>query len=268
MVVILNFKKRIQEELSLSEEEVGALPSGYQVVGDVAILNLGEELMSRAGAVGDALMSIHPRIETVCVKKGGVKGVKRLPQIVKVAGGGTETVHKESGVLYELDVTKVMFSKGNLSERSRLVDEIKDGEVVVDLFAGIGYFTLPIAKFTPVKKVWAVEINPESFHYLKRNIRLNKVDLKVKAVLGDCREVGLPEADRVLMGFFPGTEAFLDRAVSVCKKNGKIHYHNVAGSEEEFLKPVRSKGLSVDNVRKVKSFAPRVWHWVADLTND
>jgi len=264
-VVFLKFKEELKNLVKLSEEEFSLLPSGFQTVGSVAVLNLPKELDERAGMVGEALMKAYPRIKTVCVKTGGVKGFQRLPSVKKVAGNGTVTVHRESGVLFRLDVSKVMFSKGNLFERSRLVKEV-GRETVVDLFAGIGYFSIPIARFCPVKRVVGVEVNPSSFRFLKENVELNSVEKVYTPVLGDCRKVVLPRADRVLMGFFPGTEGFLDTALKIVRKGGRIHYHNIARSKEEFLKPVLEKGLKVLGVRKVKSFAPRVWHWVADLT--
>ncbi len=266
----MKFKELVAPLLKndLTKKELSVLPTGFQVIGDIAVLSLPESLMKKARVIGGALMQLHSRVKTVCVKQGVVTGVKRLPLIKKVLGGDTETVHKESGILFKLDVVKVMFSKGNLFERSRLVKQVRKGEVVVDLFAGIGYFTIPLAKFSKANHVWAVEINPVSFGYLEENIVLNKVS-NVTPVLGDCRKVKLPRADRVLMGYLPSAKPYLSTALKILKKDGFLHYHTVARSEKEALAEVLdvTEKLKLVGARKVKSYGNKKWHWVLDFTS-
>ena len=163
-----------------------------------------------------------------------------------------------------------MFSKGNLYERKRLIDRIKPGETVIDMFAGIGYFSLGIAKFSEAKKIISIEKNPAAFSYLKENIALNKIK-NIEPILGDCRTtISAEKADRVIMGYFPGTKKFLPFAVNMVKRNGIIHYHNIYKESELWKKPISEirkymPDFTILEKRKVKSVAPRKWHVVLDV---
>lgn len=122
------------------------------------------------------------------VKLGRIKGLKREPEVDIILGEGTETIHKENHCLFKLDVSRIMWSKGNTSERMRIANMVEEGETVVDLFAGIGYFSIPVALKSAVEKVYSVEINPVAYDYLCQNIELNSVSHIITPVLGDCRE--------------------------------------------------------------------------------
>jgi len=120
-----------------------------------------------------------------------------------------------------------MWSKGNTTERKRIAGLVEKGETVVDLFAGIGYFSIPIAVHSMVDKIYSIEINPTAYDYLCQNITLNDVSGKIKPLYGNCRELA-PEgvADRVLMGYIGNTHHYLDVALSALKdEGGVIHYH-------------------------------------------
>jgi len=159
-----------------------------------------------------------------------------------------------------------MFSKGNLYERQRLLKQVGK-EIVVDMFAGIGYFSLGIARQA---KVYAIEKNPVAFRYLKENIRINKIN-NIIPILGDCRKVKIEKADRVIMGYLSKTEKFLPAALRFIDK-GIIHYHNVYKSNELWDKPLKdiekackSRQYKILYKRKVKSVAPRTFHVVIDI---
>ena len=135
------------------------------------------------------------------------------------------------------------------------------------MFAGIGYFSLPLAKH--VKKIYAIEKNPDAFHYLKKNIELNKLT-NIEAINADCLDVPLcGVADRVVMGYFPRTEKFLPLASKFLKRNGILHFHNVYKEDElwsipeEHLKALGN--FKVLSKKKVKSTGPRKWHVVLDV---
>ncbi|MFC2143729.1 class I SAM-dependent methyltransferase family protein, partial [Candidatus Aenigmatarchaeota archaeon] len=212
-----------------------------------------------------AFVSVLPRIKTVC-EILSVSGELREPIVKKIVGSDTETVHKEHGILYKMDVTKVMFSKGNLGERSRLI--ARSGERVLDMFAGIGYFSLSLAK--QGANVTSIEKNPVAFHYLKENIKLNNV--KINAINSDCRDFSINhEFDRILMGYFPGTEKFLPTALKMIKNNGIIHFHNTYRENELWSSPIKQISNVIDNFKiinkkKVKSVAPHTWHVVIDFS--
>ena len=101
------------------------------------------------------------------IKINKIEGDKREPQIKILYGKETETINKENNCLFKLDLAKVMWSKGNNNERIRIANLVKEDETVIDMFAGIGYFSIPIGKFSPAQKIISTEINPNSYHYLK-----------------------------------------------------------------------------------------------------
>lgn len=270
-------KELLFEELKekLSKKESLLLPSSYQKIGDIIILNLKKELWKYDNSIGKTVLEKIPNTKSVFRRTGFIETELRTPQIKLISGvNNTVTIHKEHGIIYKLDVKDVMFSKGNLNERKRIVKQIKKGETIVDMFAGIGYFCLGIAKFSEAKKIYAIEINPKSHEYLVGNIRLNKVGSKVVPILGDCA-IEIPKlgriADRVIMGLLPSCKEYLKDAMKVVKSNGIIHYHGIAKKEDEKLfedveTAAKMEGRKVKLIKKtkVKSYAPKVYHLVLD----
>ena len=184
-------------ERGWGEDAIAAAPGSWAVVGSVVLVDDGDYHDERE--LGDALLDLHADADTVCVR-GGVSGVHRTPDLRVVAGSGdTETVHVEHGTRYALDCATVMFSPGNQAERVRMGDVVADGERVFDMFAGIGYFALPMARAGA--NVTAVEPNPAAYRYLVENAKLNDVTANLQAILGDCRDVETT-ADRVVMGYY------------------------------------------------------------------
>lgn len=267
------FKQKLAKSTGIPESKV---PSSYQIIGDILLIKLPNLTAKQKQKIAAAIIGLLPYIRTVCEIKE-IKGELREPVVSVLAGKNTLTVHKENDVLYKLDVTKVMFSKGNQNERKRLLDQIKEGETVIDMFAGIGYFTLPIAKFTKAKEIISIEKNAAAYNFLTDNILLNKIS-NIIAIQGDCitaaRSFG-GKADRVLMGYFPGTEQFLGAALWMAKPGCTIHYHNVYSEKEIWKKPLaeieercRAFGRTSKIIlkKKVKSYGPRKWHVVVDFT--
>src|SRR4030042_4224625 len=226
--MIKPIKQLLIENLNsrMTPDQIEHLPSGYQKIGDIVIVNLNLDLIAFEDEIGKIILKNVPNIRTVCSRTGEITGEERLPQLEVIAGvNNTETVHKENGCLYSLDASKIMFSQGNSKERGRLPKLVKPNEVIVDLFSGIGYFSLPIARFSKPSKIYAIDINPVAILYLQKNIQLNKVDGKIEVILGDCRTVVKKLgkiSDRVIMGYLPDTKKFLDTAFSVLKEKGGI----------------------------------------------
>jgi tRNA wybutosine-synthesizing protein 2 len=258
----------------ISGKKLSLLPSSYQKIGDIVIINLKKELWKNEKEIGQFLLEKIPNVRTVCRRTGFITTKKRKPQMKVIAGEKkTETIHKEHGVLYKLDVNEVMFAKGNLNERKRITGLVTENETIVDMFTGIGYFSLGIAKFSNPEKVYAIEVNPVAYRYLFENIKLNNVENKIIPILGDCI-VEIPKlgrvADRVLMGLLPSCREYLIDAMKVVKPNGIIHYHSTAKDWKELLEDVKTaakiKGFKAELIRKVKvkSYAPKVYHWVLD----
>lgn len=203
----------------------------------------------------------------------GVSGELREMRGAILYGADPVGTIVEHGIRYTLDASRIMFSSGNVEERRRIGEVRAQGETVIDMFAGIGYFTIPLAKRSDAARVLALEKNPVSYQYLVENIRANDVQAIVEPVLGDNRHF-VPEgiADRVLMGYFPGTSAFLPKAFALLKPaGGRIHYHDTAHErrwKEEMtthvLDAARACGrvLAFEEARVVKTHSPGVVHAV------
>ena len=218
-----------------------------------------------------------PRFKTVCIRKGKIQGQYRKPQIKVIASRAkknrTVTIHREQGIFYKLDVAKLMFAKGNINERHRIANIAKPHETVVDMFAGIGYFSLPLAK--KVAKVYSIELNPVSFKYLNENVKLNKLK-NVITIKGDCSKIITKlriKADRIMMGYLPSPFKYLKFIKSVTKKGAIIHYSCLIkrGDENKNMKEIVSdinKIVKVKLIRAVdvKSFSPALEHYVLDLS--
>ncbi|MCC4770435.1 methyltransferase [Methanosarcina sp. DH2] len=258
---------------SLSAAELSHVPSGWQVLGDIIIISIPDALESEKIRIAEALLSIYPKCRSV-VRDFGIEGQFRQPKRELLLGNGTETVHKEHGCFFKQDVTKVMYSKGNLEERKRM-SRLGEGETVVDMFAGIGYFSIPMAVHARPKEITSIEINPESFAYLKENIRLNHVEDIITPVPGDCSQFA-PEgvADRVIMGYVGTTHHYLEPAIKALKKSGGVlHYHetvpeNLARTrpEERIKKAAEPLGKKAEILatRRIKKYSPGVLHVVVD----
>jgi tRNA wybutosine-synthesizing protein 2 len=267
----MSFKQKLSEKTGIDEK---LLPSSYQIIGDVLLLKFMKiKSIKQKKRVVSAIMKLLPYIKTVCEIKG-IEKEFRTPKIRKLAGNGTITTHKEHGILYQLDAAKIMFSKGNLNERQRLIVRVKPDEIIIDMFAGIGYFSLCLAKHSKAKKIIAIEKNPIAFNYLKENIKLNRIK-NIEPILGDNRKIAkklVGKADRIIMGYFPNTDKFLPYALMMLKKKGIIHLHNIYKENEIWQKPIREIkrachgfNYKILEKKKVKSIAPRTWHVVLDI---
>jgi len=235
-----------------------------KVVGDILVIKRDVE-------DPEALLEI-PGVKRV-VKLGRIRGLKREPEVDVIVGEGTETIHKENHCLFKLDVSRIMWSKGNTTERKRIASIVQKGETVVDLFAGIGYFSIPIAVHSPVEKIYSVEINPTAHGYLCQNIELNKVSDIIQPLFGDCRDLApLGVADRVLMGYIGNTHHYLDVALEALNDDGGvIHYHESVPDKLKFIRPVErikeaadGRDVEILNRRVIKKYSPGVYHVVVD----
>lgn len=212
-----------------------------------------------------------PEVKRI-VKLGRINGPKREPEVKMLVGDNTETIHRENHCFFKLDVARIMWSKGNTGERKRMSTLAKDGEIIVDMFAGIGYFSIPIAVHSNPAKIYSLEINPVSYGYLKENIMLNKVEDVIEPILGDCREFAPKNfADRVLMGYIGNTHEYLDKAVDIVKPGGVIHYHESVPDKLKFERPPQriidaadGRDVKILNKRIIKKYSPGVYHVVID----
>ncbi|MEM1514007.1 MAG: class I SAM-dependent methyltransferase family protein [Candidatus Thermoplasmatota archaeon] len=244
------------------------IPKKWEKIGDVVILKGINGNKEIAKVYADVL-----KCKSVLEDVGGIKGVERIPCFELVYGDDTETIHVENGIKYKLDAKKIMFSSGNIDERIRMAKVAKKNEIVVDMFAGIGYFSLPVAVYGKAK-VFACEINPVAYHYLKENIILNEVFSLVTPLLGDCREVAPKStANRVIMGYLNSLD-FFEYAIKILNNEGVVHFHQKCKKEDfpdkifERIKEVARKNdkkVEILFSKKIKSYAPGIIHGVIDL---
>jgi len=262
-------------EGKIGKDAIEALPRSYFLLGDVVTLKLSDKTVKFKRQIGNAIIEILPYARSVLLIKD-IKGAERKPRTEVIAGSRkTETVHKEHGCLFALDPAKIMWSKGNKRERQRMMLIAERDEKVVDMFAGVGYWTIPMAKAGKVQSVKSVDINPLAIKYLKKNITLNRT-WNVEAVKGDCRKQAeklAGSADRVIMGYLRGTERFLPAALKIAKEGATIHFHDLCEEEKvparlDALKAVAARNgcfLDVADIQLVKGYAPGLSHYVYDL---
>ena len=270
-----DFRSLVSKSVELPEDRRKYIPKGFQRIGNIIILSLPAELDEYKEGIGNAVLSAYPGVKTVCNRTGKIEGELRKPQMEVISGDHeTTTIHTENGCFYKVDVSKVMFSKGNVNERARLLFSVEKGETIIDMFAGIGYFTIPIAKNYPKCTIYAIELNPDSVQLLKENCKLNNIS-NVTVIQGDCREVEVPEkANRILMGYLPGTDKFLPHAFRFLGNVGTIHYHDVFQDNDLWEKPknileaaAMDAGYVLRKITytgKVKQFSPHKHHVVLD----
>ena len=191
------------------------------------------------------------------------EGVMRIPKTVVLYGKPHEVTFREAGISYTLDPTKVMFSQGNRGEKMRLRSLVHPGERIADMFAGIGYFTLSAA--LAGGNVHAIELNPESFVYLKKNIEDNGLAERINPERGDCREKLTGIYDRILMGHFDAPD-FLESALDHAGSGTTIHVHGLGDQEKCISETIRRAGFTyLISEYKVKKYSGSLQHSVWDV---
>lgn len=255
------------------------LPNKWEKIGDVLIIVLQKELEKYKLIISEKYAEIL-NCKSVLKDIGGIIGELREPEVQYIYGDkDTVTIHMENGIRYKLDPQKVMFSSGNMDERIRMSSISNESETVVDLFAGIGYFTLPMAVYSKPKMIYACEKNRIAYDYLCKNVVLNNVLENVHTLFGDNRNIApVNIADRVLMGYIGDTSKFLKTAL-LCLKDcrGIIHFHEKYPEKNVPDKPIKEIQKIADefdrsakfiNSKKVKSYAPGIGHFVFDIRFD
>ncbi len=268
----------LQKQLPL--HLVSILPRALDIIGDIAIAEIPSELNNHKSLIGEAILSEHKNVRTVLAKVGVVTGTYRLREFEIIAGENkTLTTHKEYGCYYQVDVTKVYFSPRLSHEHKRVASLVRKGETVIDLFAGIGPFSVLIAKNNADAKVYAVDINPEAIRYLRRNVRLNRVEDRIIAILGNSRKVIderlLGVADRVIMNLPEKAIEFIDSACKAVKSSGGVvHYYTfirlpdtLEKAQLRFSEFVEKAGRKVEDfhfARTIRATAPYEWQVALD----
>ncbi len=265
--------KEILDAIDVPEEIKSKLPKRWEQLGHVLILKIDDELEDWQEEIAVTYAKILD-VDTVLRDTGGIEGQFREPVMELLIGDNTETIHLENSIKYCLDAARIMFSSGNVDERIRMASVCEKGETVVDMFAGIGYFTLPMAAHSEPARIIAHEINPRSHKYLKMNSQLNGVGKIVEPVLGDCLDAEEGIADRIVMGYVGTTHEYLPKAMKILKDTGIIHYHETCPDrlmpdrpQERVIGAALKAGKSVEmmEMHTIKTYSPGVVHVVVDV---
>ena len=277
-------RKRLRKNLSrvLYPENSGKMYNSYEVVGNIAIIRM-PVASENAQDIANAIMSIQRNVKTVLVQVSPVGGNFRLRSLKHVAGENkTSTIHRESGCLFSVDVEKCYFSPRLSYERLRVARLVKSSETVVNMFAGVGCFSILITKQANPVKVFSIDVNPVAIEFMQENIRLNRVYGTVVPLLGDSKAVISSRlqgvADRVLMPLPEKALEYLPAAVSALKPSGgwiHVHVFEHAAKTESPIEKVKLKltealaSLSIDFeiplIRVVRSTGPNWFQIVADV---
>ncbi|MEM3555222.1 MAG: class I SAM-dependent methyltransferase family protein [Candidatus Micrarchaeia archaeon] len=263
----------------LTPEELKQVVKSFDIIGDIAIIEIPKNLERKEKVIANSLMEVHRNVKSVFKKASPMLGVFRIRKLKPIAGERrTVTEYHENNCRFRLDVSKVYFTPRLSFERKRIAEQVKPGENILAMFAGVGPFPIVIAKTQPRVKICAVELNPVAFKYLEENIRLNRMQEIITPILADVREV-VPKkfiewADRVLMPLPKGAEEFLEEAFLAAKKNCIVHFYKFAPEKnpfEEAEKQIEINALmcgreaEVVGRRVVRPFAPGVVQVVVDF---
>jgi tRNA (guanine37-N1)-methyltransferase len=257
--------------------------NSFDIIGNIAIIKMPNGNTIDAEIVANQIMSIHRNVKSVFVQNSPILGDFRVRELKLVAGEDkTITKYRESGCVFMVDVEKCYFSPRLSHERSRIAGMVKPNETIVNMFAGVGSFSIIIAKIVSQTKVFSIDVNPTSVQYMEENVRINRVYGKVIPLLGDSKNIINAQlqgkADRVLMPLPEKALEYLPYAVSTFKKcGGWLHYYDLQhaiGNENpiektklKVTKKLETLGVShvFDFSRVVRSTGPNWYQIVLDI---
>jgi len=279
-------RKRLRQTLScvlaLGNTSISVYNS-FDIVGDIAVIKMPEDSEANASIVAEAILNKHKNVKVVLIQIDGVRGDYRTRRLIHVAGENrTHTVHKESGCLFAVDLQSCYFSPRLSHERWRIAQLVQPSEIVINMFAGVGCFSLLISKQEASAKVYSIDINPLAVNYMKENIKINKATGKVIPILGDSKTIVETQlhgiANRVLMPLPEKALEYLPAAVCALKSSsGWIHFHGFERAKKtqdaiDITKQNIEKRLSSLNMafeisfaREVRRVGPSKYHIVADV---
>jgi len=270
-IELLEFEFKPQEKKPVPEDLLGFSPA-YEVIGDIALLEDPELDKEKASRIADALLLTHSNIKTVLKPLTPVIGEFRVREFEVVAGEPrTETIHREYGCRYKVDLSRAYFTPRLSTERSRILSRVKEGDTIVDMFAGVGPYSILIAKSEKPSKVMAIDKNPDAVRYLRENIILNSAK-NIEAIEGDARKEAKKfagTADHVIMNLPHSAFEFLDSAVLLTKPGGIIHYYGITPEDDLFESSIElireaaekaGRKIEVLEKRVVRSYAPHQYN--------
>jgi len=262
----------------LTDQESEELFSAFDQIGDIIVIRIPDSLLSKKKVIGETLLKEVSTAKSVFYQSSDVSGNFRTRSLELLAGEDkTETEYKEFGCRFFVDVEKVFFSPRLSTERERIADVIRDGETVINMFGGVGMFSIPAAKNKKCT-VYNIDINPVASQLCEKNISLNKLVGEVISLNGDAAQIvndQLKEkGDRTLMLLPERSDEFLESAILATKNGGIIHYysHIHADKKQDAPKLSEEHYLKVTNVKSeilgskiVRAVGPRYYQTVVDV---
>ncbi len=269
-------KKALEDVLS--EKESDELISAFDQIGEIIIVRIPDSLLSKKKVIGKTLLENVKTANSVFCQSSPVEGDFRTRDLEIIAGQDkTETEYKEFGCRFVVDVQKAFFSPRLSNERNRIAEQILDGETVINMFGGIGMFSIIAAKNKKCS-VYNIDINPDAVELCEKNIKLNKLSGKVFSIHGDAAQIIKEKlenkGDRVLMLLPERSDEFLDSAVAATKNNGIIHYYSHIHADKKSEAPKLSENHFMDispvvskvlNSKIVRAVGPRYYQTVVDV---
>ena len=270
-------------EKVLDENEIKYMVKSFDLIGDIAVIKLPVELLGKRFEIANALLEEAPFIKVVLRKVTSIWGKYRLMGLEWLAGEKRfETIYREHGCIFKVNLKEVFFSPRLSGERIRIARLVEDGEVIVNMFAGIGTFSIIIARNAKPRKIFSIDINPKAIELMKENIKMNKVEGIVIPILGDAAKMIENQlrniADRVLMPLPELSLKYLKYALMTLRENGGwIHpyeFIRVSKNENPIEKAIKkySEKLGEYDVeyrvvggRLVGEVAPRKYRVVLDI---
>jgi tRNA (guanine37-N1)-methyltransferase len=263
----------------IPRDVVPLVSKSFDIIGDIAIIELFPPADQYERTIADALTQVHKTVRTVYSKAGPITDNLRLRPLHLVLGENrSETIHKEHGCRFKVDVSKAFFSPRLSSEHKRIAYKVTPDETVVDMFAGVGPFSVLIAKRLEKGKVHSIDANPEAARLIEENARLNRVQDKITVWSGDAHNLvrknlfGL--ADRVIMNHPSEAKNFLEDAARAIKPSGgTLHYYTFADGEDcetkargELIRGLSNSKWEIEEttVHRVRGVAPMKWQVVVD----
>lgn len=259
--------------LHLPEGLQELLPISFDVVGDVGMIKIPEELRPYRNDIGRAMMQANRTLRVV-FEDFGVKGDLRVRDLERIAGEGTsETVHREFGARMHTDPAKVYFNPRLAGERHRVASMVRDGETVIDMFAGVAPFGVQICRAAHPGAVYSIDLNPEAERFALMNRKDNRADALVP-IQGDANDVvpTLPRADRIIMNLPQIADTFLPLALSHLDTGGTVHMYKII--EREDFPAMRDRlisdaaadgrGISIDSF-ELKTYSPTMSVYSLDV---
>ncbi len=260
----------LKEELEgrIPEEELDKLPNRFDVIGDIAIVSVPESMERYNADIALAIMDRMQSIKVVLNKVSKLDGDRRVADLEIIAGDRTETIHREFGFAYRIDLKQAFFN-GRLSfERKRIASLVKTGEDVLVPFSGVGPFAIPAS--AAGARVVAVEMNSDACKAFVQNCRLNKVEGNVQIINADANcipKMLKMEFDRAIIPTPYGMDHFLQSISSLVKTGGYVHFYTFKPKEQipGLIDEYENMGFEVQFHRRCGNVAPGISRWVFDL---